>query len=350
MSLMINTRCLLQPITGVQRYLSEILPYIHKTIPETIEVCPSQALGHSHLGHIWEQTTLPIKSRNALLFSPSHTGPLRKTRQIVTIHDMSTFDCPQFFSPQFRNWYQYSLRKLSSSCEKVIVVSEFTKNRLQDLLSIDSNRIEVIYNGVSEKFIQTEIDNKYDLSNLGIPSNSRYLFTVGSIEPRKNLGLLARAWKNIRHKLPDNTYLVISGQKGANAIFNDATASEDLKVLMSDDRVIWTGRVTDEVLLRLYDCAHAFVCVSEYEGFGLPVLEAMSRGIQPVISGAPALLEASGGLGLVCQNQESLGVTLLSKLSSDLIPSASEALRKHATQYTWERAGNITANLLKNHL
>lgn len=76
MSIMINTRCLLQPKTGVQRYLSEILPYIHSANSETIEIFPSDFFGKSHLGHVWEQTILPFKTKNSLLFSPSHTGPL----------------------------------------------------------------------------------------------------------------------------------------------------------------------------------------------------------------------------------------------------------------------------------
>ncbi len=108
----INGRYLCHRVTGVQRYALEITRHLQSLA--TIVRPRLDLKGMS--GHLWEQTILPLRTRGRLLWSPSGTGPMRHPRQVVTVHDMTTLDHPEWFSQKFARWYSYLIPRLGAAC------------------------------------------------------------------------------------------------------------------------------------------------------------------------------------------------------------------------------------------
>jgi glycosyltransferase involved in cell wall biosynthesis len=282
----INTRILYYPITGVQRYLLELLQRMPAEGMQRI--APQHPLSGAR-AHIWEQTVLPLRTRGHLLWSPSNTGPLAVRRQVVTIHDVVPLDHPEWLNSRFAAWYRFLTPKLARRVARVITVSEFTKSRLLETTGIADEKVVVVPLGVDARFgPQSSVDVESAIQQLGLPT-SRYVLSLGSLEPRKNLGRLLRAWEVIYRRLPEDVWLVVSGAKGKSLVFQDVP---ELKAL--PPRVFLTGHVPDELLPALYAGAMAFAYLSVYEGFGLPPLEAMASGTPTLVGNRASLPEVVG--------------------------------------------------------
>ena len=207
----INARFLAQRVTGVQRYAHEIV----KRFPgdEYLLRRPPEKYTNRIIGNLWEQFVLP-KELNAgdLLWSPGNVGPLSVENQVITIHDVATFEYPEWFSGAFSRWYRWLLPRLVQRVQHIIVVSEFTKSRLIKLLSVSDRKISVIPNGVDARYKQlplsdvTRVRHKYNLPEL-------YVLYVGSLEPRKNIKRLLKAWNKV-YKSVAPVQMVVVGTTG----------------------------------------------------------------------------------------------------------------------------------------
>ena len=269
-----NGRCLAQPLTGVQRYVVELS---RKLENELFTIRPAQEWAQGLRGHSWEQIYLPKLCDQRLLWSPGNTGPLLCANQVVTIHDASTLDHPEWFERKFAVLYGWLLPKLARRVRGIITVSAFSKERLIFRLRVPESKIHVVPNGLSEEF-QLKQEPGLD-AGLKEP----FFLYVGSIEPRKNLGRLLGAWDHAAFK---HWRLVIVGERAG--IF------ENVSLKTNSPQVIFIGRLDNQKLLSLYRAAHAFVSPSVYEGFGLPPLEAMACGCPCLISDIPAHREVCG--------------------------------------------------------
>lgn len=132
----VNTRCLSSATTGVQRYTHEILRYLGEhvqTITPPVPLCGAK-------GHLWEQSILPLITRKGLLWSPCNTGPLAVKRQVVTIHDLSVLEHPEWFTSNFAKWYQFLLPNLVKRAHKILTVSNFSRNRIVEICQVNSCR------------------------------------------------------------------------------------------------------------------------------------------------------------------------------------------------------------------
>ena len=282
----INTRILSYPITGVQRYLLELLQRMPTGGIQ--QIAPQHPLSGAR-AHLWEQTVLPLRARGQLLWSPSNTGPLAVSRQVVTIHDVVPIDHPEWLNQRFAAWYRFLTPKLARRVARVITDSEFTKARLLETTGVADDKVIVVPLGVDARFgPQDRADVESAIQKLELPT-SRYVLSLGSLEPRKNLGRLLRAWEVIYRSLPEDVWLVVSGAKGKSMVFQDVP---ELKTL--PPRVFLTGHVPDELLPALYSGAMAFAYLSVYEGFGLPPLEAMASGTPTLVGNRASLPEVVG--------------------------------------------------------
>jgi glycosyltransferase involved in cell wall biosynthesis len=335
----VNTRILNGRLTGVQRYASEILARIGRQLtPLTLE--------HSFngvRGHFWEQFILPLRLQDGLLWSPSNSGPLSVGNQVVTIHDLSPLDHPEWMSPRFAAWYQFLLPRLARKAKHLITVSEFTKGRILERFCVPEEKITVIPNAVDERF--RDPPKATDLSSIfgECFSNTRYVLTVGSIEPRKNLITLTKAWQMIVDKIPEDISLVVAGARGERAIFRDASLSTMPK------RVLMPGHVSDEFLPMLYANAIVFSYLSVYEGFGLPPLEGMASGVPVLTSNTTAIPEVVSDAALTVDplDAEAVADGLFRLITNDSLNkkfSAQGILR--AEQFTWETTAAKTWDVL----
>ncbi|ACH82346.1 MULTISPECIES: glycosyltransferase family 4 protein [Acidithiobacillus] len=282
----VNSRILGQSITGVQRYLLELLQRMPAGGIQ--QIAPRHPISGAR-AHLWEQAVLPLRTRGHLLWSPSNTGPLAVSRQVVTIHDVVPIDHPEWLNPRFSAWYRFLTPKLARRVARVITDSEFTKARLLETTGVADNKVTVVPLGVDARFGPQDGDDvESAIQKLELPT-SRYVLSLGSLEPRKNLGRLLRAWAIIYRRLPEDVWLVVSGAKGKSLVFQDVP---ELKAL--PPRVFLTGHVPDELLPSLYAGAIAFAYLSVYEGFGLPPLEAMASGTPTLVGNCASLPEVVG--------------------------------------------------------
>lgn len=329
----VNARFSTQRITGVQRYAVEVL----KRLPELEPITPSDRW-RGPRGHLWEQAVLPRQLGNRLLWSPCNVGPWSVKRQVVTIHDCAFHDMPQAVSRGFRLWYSWLLQRLAPRVRRILTVSEFSRQRLIEYLQVDPSRVVAIPNGVDERFNPGAADVVPAMrARLGLPE--RYILFVGSLDPRKNLLGLLRAWKQISTRL--DCPLVICG--ASSHVFRSAGIDQ------LPERVVLSGYVADHDLPALYAGASLFVYPSLYEGFGLPVIEAMACGTPVVCSSTTSLGEVAGTAACLVDPAaaESIADGIL-RVADD--ESYRNELRgrglERAAEFSWDRTARETCHEL----
>ena len=280
-----NTRVATSRLTGVPRYANELARLLEGRVSR---ISPNKNAAVGTRGHIWEQLALPMVVKQDLLFSPANTGPLGVAKQVVTIHDWSVIDHPEWYTQRFAKWYGFLLPKLVRRVRHVIAVSKFTEERILEATGVSKERVTVIPNGIDGRFSPRPEEEIAAVRHaLGLPS-THYLLSLCTLEPRKNLQRMIDAWRIVHKKLPDDVWLVLAGAWGASTIFR----IRELPAL--PPRVFITGYVRESDLAPLYSGALAFVYPSLYEGFGLPPLEAMACGTPVLCSNAGALAEVVG--------------------------------------------------------
>jgi glycosyltransferase involved in cell wall biosynthesis len=290
--LVINGRFAGRPVTGVERHAlgitGELADYRLRIPPKSLRRGPA--------GHAWEQLGLPhLLGRHDVLWSPCNFGPVTVGRQIVTVHDLAPLDHPEWFGPRYRRWVEFVLRRLAARGAQLATVSRFTADRIADRLGVPADRVDVIGNGVDvSRFAPTGASHVDLTMDADLPE--RFVLTVSSLEPRKNLGRLVEAMRTARAEGATDAVLVVVGAVGAASVFGPGAASvhRRLREAQSEGHVRLLGRVDDATLGFLYRRADAVAYVSLYEGFGLPAAEAAACGALLVASDLPPHRESLG--------------------------------------------------------
>ena len=246
---------------------------------------------------LWEQMVLPIYSRKDgldLFHYTDHALSLlfRKCPIIITVHDIAYLRLPNLLNTT-RKIYKKNILQLSIKKADIIVTDSYaTKKDIIEYFGIREGKIRVIHLGVESRFRPINNVEEFRLKN-DLPS--KMILNVGTLEPRKNIVSLIKAFKKLREKGLKDYKLVIAGEKGwlYEEIFKEVGHS-DLK-----QEILFLGVARDEDLPMLYNCADIFVYPSLYEGFGLPPLEAMACGIPVITSNTSSLPEVIGDAGIM---------------------------------------------------
>jgi glycosyltransferase involved in cell wall biosynthesis len=235
------------------------------------------------------------KPRPDVLFSPSHYGPFFSPIPFaISIMDLGFLRWPEQFTKkdffQLKYWTKLSAKKAN----KIFTISEFSKKDILDKYKIDKDKVEVIYPAIEEiKKENTHEDRRID--KIGAP----YIIYLGTLKPSKNIKRLIKAFNNLKK---ENEFkqlkLVIAGKKGW--LYKEIFAL--IKKLNLENEVIFTGFVSEEKKKALIKQAEAFVLPSLWEGFGIPVLEAMQLGTPVVCSKTASLPEVAGNAAIYIKN------------------------------------------------
>lgn len=337
-ALHINGRFFAQPATGVQRFAEQSLRELALLRPDLAVLVPRDTVvpdwlaeesvirvGHLH-GHAWEQIELPLylaRHGSPLLLSLASTAPMLYRHQICTHHDITYVRYPTSFSSSFRLLYRVIVPRMLRSSRSILTVSEFSRREIASNYGIHADKISVVPNAADDRF------------RPGPSADGRpYLLAVSSPNEHKNFQRLLSAYSSRQDALESD--LLIIGKQTSSFV------SQQYDVEASS-RVRFTGRVSDDELVRLYQGARAFVFPSLYEGFGIPPLEAQQCGIPVASSNAASLPEVLGDSAMYFDpHDESRLGDVLVKLDSDsqLRDRLRDAGYVNATRFSWARSAS----------
>lgn len=331
----VNGRFLSTRVTGVQRYAAEILRCLGARVQVVRPGPTADRPGIS--GHAWEQFTLPRSvSSRSVLWSPANSGPLATRNQVLTLHDLSPLEHPEWFKPAYAAWYRLFLPLLVRRVRRILVPSEYVRRGILSRFHMPGDAVVVVPAGV-------DTHRFHKVPPSGASGWGRYILFVGTLEPRKNIPTLLTAWKQIE-KFHPNVSLILAG--GAGRVFNPVHFPDKI------NRVRFIGYVAEEALPSLYSGAEVFVFPSFDEGFGLPVLEAMSCETPVVVSNRGALPEVVGEAGVFVDptNAEELANVLNHCLmDATLRGTLAESGRRQAQHFSWQTSSEKVWDILREN-
>jgi glycosyltransferase involved in cell wall biosynthesis len=254
--------------------------------------------GHPRQRIAWEQFALPAalrRERIDVFHSPVNVLPERvPCACVVTVHDLAFERYPQYFRPA-RRMYQHTFTRRSAHAATLVAAdSESTKLDLVERFQVPEERVRVVYPAIDTDFTPT--DDPEALAAFRARNNlpDRYLLFLGTLEPRKNLLTLVEAYAALRAALPDTPQLVLAGGKG----WYYQAVIERIQALGMERHITLAGYIAREDQPLWYAGAELFVYPSVYEGFGLPVAEALACGVPTVTSNVSSLPEAGGPVAI----------------------------------------------------
>ena len=232
-------------------------------------------------------------------FFLSFTSPvLFKDKGIVNaIHDLTCWDCPESIPTKMKYYYRVAYHFAIKRSFRIITVSKYSQKRICEKYNLAQEKVSVVYDGLTSIFGKDINYNSNDQAKYGLPD--KYILSLSTIEPRKNLQLLIRAYKELVNRLDNVPDLVLAGRSGWKT---EKILGEICESVRS--RIRFTGFIEDEDLPNIYQKADIFVFPSKYEGFGLPVIEAMSQGTLVVCSNAASLPEVAEDAGILFDSDD----------------------------------------------
>ena len=300
----------------------------------------------------WEQAALPARLTRAgvdLLHAPAHAMPASaRVPSIVTVHDLSFFRMPEAFPAAKARYLQLAMRHAARRADALLAVSAFTKRELVALLGVPAERVHVVHNGVDPHCRVLPADEVAAWRRAaGLPE--RFLLALGTLQPRKNLSTLIEAYALLRARLPEAPDLVLAGAPG----WGDSGLARRAEALGLGPHLHLPGFVPEADLPLLYNAASLLAFPSWYEGFGLPVLEAMACGTPCLVADAGSLPEVAGAAAPALPPGDPAA---WARAMADLLatPERQAALRaaglERAGEFSWARTAAGTAEVYREVL
>jgi len=308
-------------------------------------------LQNNTLRILWEQILLPIKTRKDMIdlfHYTDHAMSLIRSGHpvIITVHDIAYIRFPDLLNKSRQVYKKYILNLSVKKADVIIADSHSTKRDIMEFFKVDEKKVKVIHLGVESRFHPISNVERYRTRN-NLPT--KMILNIGTLEPRKNVVALIKAFKRLQERGFKDYVLTIAGEKGwlYKKIFKEIKSSG------MEQSIRLLGVVGDEYLPLLYNCANLFVYPSLYEGFGLPPLEAMACGVPIITSNTSSLPEVVGNAGIMVDPNdiESLSDEMYRVLGDkELMHRMSRDGLKRSKMFTWERTVNKVLETYKEVL
>jgi glycosyltransferase involved in cell wall biosynthesis len=310
----IDVSPLRQTRAGTARYLEGLLPQLERLVDvQRIAWGGGGRLPAVARDALWYPLGLARLARGAdVLHCPTFRGPARSAGPlVVTVHDLAVLRHPDAFNRWTRTYSRVTVPRVVHAADRVIAVSEFTKRELVDILGVEESRIRVVPNAVGEAFAPE-----------GERTGGDYVLAVGTLEPRKNLPRLARAARRA------DVELRVAGARGWGSVEAEGAT--------------FLGFVPDDELARLYRGALCVAYPSLYEGFGIPVLEALACGTAVVTSEGTAMAEVADGAAVLVDPRDEGSIADGIREAIDRRGELGRKGPEIARGYSWERSAELT--------
>ena len=314
------------------RPFSEQFVFASNVTPVTV----SPPARHALLFWWWYHKALPsvFKHHDAdLLFSPDAFLPLSKevTKTLITVHDLAYLHYPDQVSRSNLWYYKTFMPKYLSRADRIIAVSDATKADIASHFPAINHKVKTIYNGTRSVFSPLN-ETDQDRVRLQFSDGKPYFISVGALHPRKNIARLIKAFSNFKSSTTSDTKLLIIGRDAWKT--REIKAAQNASPVATD--IVFLNYVEDVVLAKLMASSRALIYISLFEGFGLPIVEAMQSGI-PVITSNRSSMKEIGGDAVKLVNPENISSI------SDAIRAMDQddALASSLVVKGFDRAGNF---------
>lgn len=297
---------------------------------------------HPIMWYLWFEKRIPrlLKKINAdIFFSPDGMMPLKTNIPCISvIHDINfchrKHDLPRLKSLYYRKYFMQFARKAM----RIVTVSEYSARDIAGTWNIDPRKIDVIYNGVSDKFRPSGTQNEIIIN--GRPVSGPYFLFVGNLSPRKNISNLITAYDKYRHHYKGEAGLIIAGDR----LFNNRQVRKKHAGSVYRDDILFAGPQDKETLVSLYSGALALVFIPWFEGFGLPLVEAMKCGTPVIASNTTSVPEVTGDAAILVNPadteniaKEMAGIENDTELRDELIKKGIN----RAKEFEWDEAARL---------
>jgi glycosyltransferase involved in cell wall biosynthesis len=318
----IDVSPLVQTRAGTARYLKGLLRELRGR--GDVEVATRSFGGAGRVSTlardgVWYPFVLGRERDANLVHCPTYRGPVKSLRPlVVTVHDLAVLRHPETFNRWTRTYSPWVVPRVLRSASRIIAVSEFTRRELIELLDVPPEKISVVPNAVEDEF-------KRD----GPSAKGDYVLTVGTLEPRKNLAWLVEAARRAKVELR------VVGARGWG----------DVEV--GGNGVRWLGEVGDRELAELYRGALCVAYPSLYEGFGIPVLEAMACGVPVVTTRGTAMEEVADGAAVLVDARDPAEIAAgIERATADREQLVLRGLER-ARAFRWDAVGEATVSVYR---
>jgi glycosyltransferase involved in cell wall biosynthesis len=293
----------------------------------------------------WEQLIFPIELgplKIDLLHSPDFIPPFRsRFKRVITVHDLNFLYYPQFLTAESLRYYNGQIERAVTVADHILADSFATRQDLIKLLNVPDSKISVVWLAPNIEVYQPQGPPAVEAARARHQLPARFILFAGTLEPRKNVDGLLRAYRLLRDRDPHPPALILAGSRGW--LFDETRALvADLQLA---DHVRWIETPADAELAAMYTAASAFVLPSHYEGFGLTVLEAMACGAPCVIGNRGSLPEIAGGAAIQVDpgDVDELSAALERVLNDEALQQRlRQAGLAQAKGFSWQRCARET--------
>lgn len=314
MIIAVNTRLLIQgKLEGIGWFTRETLSRITRDHPEhqfvfifdrpfadefvfsgnVTPIVLAPPTRHPVLWYIWFELQIPRilkKYKVDLFFSPDGYLSLNtRIRQLAAIHDINFAHRPKDLPWLKAKYYNYFFPRFARKAKRIVTVSYFSKEDINRTYKIDGDKIDVVYNGVNTMYTPTSEEEKLK-ARTKFSGNKEYFLFIGSLHPRKNICGLLRAYDAFRTSVDTDTKLLIVGE----SMFKTSDIELTYEGMRYKEDVVFTGRLSNEELHQVLGASLALTFVPYFEGFGIPIIEAMNAGVPVICSNTTSLPEVGG--------------------------------------------------------